>query len=152
MFIEDSVGDRVWVDLEQCKKLVDNICLTFQTKQSTSAQSSGEGTSGAKSSAGDPTGSSSSTAGGGGGGGGGEDNGGLVLTDVDVEPRFSRATCNSLKAHILQLISDAFSRHAHPPDTVSRNLLRFLSSVAGYSDVRVSVAQKMESWIQNPKV
>ena len=141
----------MWVDLEQCKKLVDNICLTFQTKQSTSAQSSGEGTSGAKSSAGEPTGSSSSIAGGG-GGGGGEDNGGLVLTDVDVEPRFSRATCNSLKAHILQLISDAFSRHAHPPDTVSRNLLRFLSSVAGYSDVRVSVAQKMESWIQNPKV
>lgn len=77
------MGDRVWVDLEQCKKLVDNICLTFQTKQPTSAQSSGEGNSSAKASSGESTGSSSSTT----GGGGGEDNGGLVLTDVEVEPR-----------------------------------------------------------------
>lgn len=66
--------------------------------------------------------------------------------------RFSLVTCKSLKAHILQLISESFSRHGHPPDSVSRNLLRFLSVVAGYPEIRVTVAQKMEAWIQNPKV
>ena len=82
--MEDSIGDRVWVDLDQCKKLVDNICITFQTKLP-SSQSLGEGgsSSGSKSSGGE------TTAGPGGGGGGGEreDSGGLILSDVDVEPR-----------------------------------------------------------------
>jgi hypothetical protein len=76
----------------------------------------------------------------------------LILSDVDVEPRFSLATSQSLKAHILQLISDALPRHSHPPDSVSRNLLRFLTTVSGYPEVRVSVAQRMEAWIQNPKL
>ena len=73
-------------------------------------------------------------------------------TLVIVFFRFSLATAKSLKAHILQLISEALSRPGHPPDSVSRNLLRFLTTVAGYSEVRVTVAQKMEAWIQNPKV
>ena len=214
-FIEDSVGDRVWVDLEQCKKLVENICITFQTKPSPSSSSSSSSSSGA---AGSGEGGKSSTGGGdggaaGGGGGGGEREDSEVLQslidDVDVEPRyipyrcietenfcgkfhqmlsplyfhmcnretfakdpqtmkrftvslflslppirpsFSLATCKSLKTHILQLFSETFSRHSHPPDSVSRNLLRFLTAVVGYSEVRVIVAQKMEAWIQNPKV
>ena len=86
MYVEDSIGDRVWVDLDQCKKLVDNICITFQTKLPSGQSSGGEGgSSSAKSSGGETT--SGSSVGGGGGGGGGEDNGGLVLSDVDVEPR-----------------------------------------------------------------
>lgn len=95
MFIEDSIGDRVWVDLEQCRKLVDNICITFQTKP-TSGQSSGEGGSTAKSSGGEST-VSSSSGGGGGGGGEKEDSGGLQLCDVDVEPRYLR-TLRSIHA------------------------------------------------------
>ena len=71
---------------------------------------------------------------------------------LPLSPRFSLATSQSLKAHILQLISDALPRHSHPPDSVSRNLLRFLTTVSGYPEVRVSVAQRMEAWIQNPKV
>ena len=185
VFIEDSIGDRVWVDLEQCRKLVENICIIFQTKTS-SGQPSGESSSSAKSSAGDSagqTGQTGSSSGGGGGGGEKEEGGGLVLDDVDVEPRyvtlfednqsllhafhssssplsllyssplsFSLVTSKSLKTHILQLVSEALSRHTHPPDSVSRNLLRFLAAVAGYPEVRVSVALKIESWIQNPKV
>ena len=76
----------------------------------------------------------------------------LVVSLSSHSTRFSLATCKSLKTHILQLLSEAFSRHAHPPDSVSRNLLRFLTAVVGYPEVRVIVAQKMEAWIQNPKV
>ena len=76
----------------------------------------------------------------------------LVVSLSSHSTRFSLATCKSLKTHILQLLSEAFSRHAHPPDSISRNLLRFLTAVVGYPEVRVIVAQKMEAWIQNPKV
>ena len=81
------MGDRVWVDLEQCKKLVDNICIIFQTKPSASTlQSSGEGGPSANKSSGGDT---AAAAAGGGGGVGGEDTGGVLLqlSDVDVEPR-----------------------------------------------------------------
>ena len=32
MYIEDALGDRVWVDLEPCKDLVANMCTLFATK------------------------------------------------------------------------------------------------------------------------
>ena len=31
-YIDDATGDRVWVDLKQCKKLVDNILTIFNTR------------------------------------------------------------------------------------------------------------------------
>ncbi len=37
--MEDSLGDRVWVDLEPCKNLVDNICTLFQTRPHTTTPS-----------------------------------------------------------------------------------------------------------------
>lgn len=33
MYIEDALGDRVWVDLESCKDLIANMCTLFATKQ-----------------------------------------------------------------------------------------------------------------------
>lgn len=32
MYIEDALGDRVWVDLESCSDLVANMCTLFGTK------------------------------------------------------------------------------------------------------------------------
>ena len=32
MYIEDALGDRVWVDLEACRDLVANMCTLFGTK------------------------------------------------------------------------------------------------------------------------
>ena len=66
--------------------------------------------------------------------------------------RFSPSTCKSLKAHVMQLVTEQLGRHAPPSDSVSRNLLRFLTSAAGLHEVRLLVAQKIEAWIQNPKV
>ena len=93
-FIEDSVGDRVWVDLEQCRRLVDNICITFQTKTASSSSSSGPQPSGG----GDGGGASSGKLGSGGetavsaaaGAGEREDSEALqaLVDSVDVEPRY----------------------------------------------------------------
>ena len=37
-------------------------------------------------------------------------------------------------------------------DSVSRNVLRFLTAVCGYTEVRLLGSQRLEAWLQNPKV
>ena len=53
---------------------------------------------------------------------------------------------------MMQLVNDQLGRHSLPADNVPRNLLKFLTSAVGLPEVRLFVAQKIESWIQNPKV
>ena len=105
VYIEDSLGDRVWVDLEPCKRLVDNICTIFQTRPYTgsgSGSSSGSNSgstfgSGSTSGMG-RTGQSSQTSSTGETGQAGRAEGGsrgaegeqtleLMVEDAEVEPR-----------------------------------------------------------------
>ena len=86
--MEDSLGDRVWVDLDQCKNLIDNICTLFQTRLYTPA-----GASSTKSVGGEGVRSV-----GGEGGGAGEEGGGveevesedLSSLDVEIRSRFDK--------------------------------------------------------------
>lgn len=66
--------------------------------------------------------------------------------------RFSPSTRKSLKTYVLQLVNEQLSRHNMPADNVSRNLLKFLINAVGFPELRLLVAQKIDSWIQNPKV
>ena len=49
-YIDDATGDRVWVDLKDCKKLADNILTIFNTRtigggtEEGGQQDEGEGT------------------------------------------------------------------------------------------------------------
>ena len=36
MYIEDAIGERVWVDHPDCKGFVENICTAFDTKMPSS--------------------------------------------------------------------------------------------------------------------
>ena len=111
--MEDSLGDRIWVDLEACKKLVDNIGTLFQTKPyapggntGTGGMGSGIGTVSSTSGGGDSSVPSRSSSGEGAhgeasgeGGGGSEGRQGeeLSLADIEVAPR-------SVVSTIIQLI------------------------------------------------
>ena len=165
VYIEDSLGDRLWVDLESCRKLVDNICTIFQTRPYSPGSSSGSSSGSGSSSTGVHTqvpktgqaGETSSTSGPGGKregdgvsgtGGEAEQSGELPLDDVEIAPRFSPSSIKSLKVYILQLVGEQMGRHGD----ISRNFLRFLTTAAGLPDIRLKVAQKIEGWIQNPKV
>ena len=53
---------------------------------------------------------------------------------------------------MMQMVNEQLGRHNLPADNVPRNLLKFLTSAVGLPEVRLFVAQKIESWIQNPKV
>ena len=164
VYIEDSLGDRLWVDLESCRKLVDNICTIFQTRPYSTGSSSGSSSGSGSGSTGVHTqapktgqaGETSTTSGqggkregdgGSGAGGEGEQSGELSM-EVEVAPRFSPPSIKSLRAYILHLVGEQMGRHGD----ISRNFLRFLTTAAGLPDIRLKVAQKIEGWIQNPKV
>ena len=65
--------------------------------------------------------------------------------------RWSATSKASMKAHIIQTVADQLSSRLQV-DTVSRSLLRFLTVAAGYPELRLQAAQRIETWMPNPKV
>lgn len=37
-------------------------------------------------------------------------------------------------------------------DATSKNLIRFMTATCGYGEVRLLASQRLEMWLQNPKV
>ena len=56
-----------------------------------------------------------------------------------------------IQAYIQDVLKEQLNKK-HMIDSVSRNVLRFLTSVCGYADVRLLASQRLEAWLQNPKV
>lgn len=90
VYMEDSLGDRIWVDLDACKKFVDNICTLFQTKPYGGGSGSGSGTGTGSGTASPAVSGSDSPSGDGseaGGGSEGRQSEELSLAEVEVQPR-----------------------------------------------------------------
>ena len=80
VYIEDALGDRVWVDLDSCKELVANMCTLFGTKPCGAVGSVGVGkTSAADSKASSSDGSEVS------GSDAGEE---VLLSGIETAPRY----------------------------------------------------------------
>jgi len=158
VFIEDSLGERVWVDHEDCKGFVDNILASFNTKLPPKTMMQQDVLLGGKlgevvNSASSPNHPNQS-----------EDN--LDETSCSSLPMssemkehleniavMSRFTHNeeSMRQYVTDIINEQLNRRQAPSD-ISRNMLKLLVSTAGIPAVRLIVAQKLEIWIQNPKV
>lgn len=65
-------------------------------------------------------------------------------------PRYEELA-ESVEEYVLDVLRDQLNRR-QPIDSVSRNLLRLLTSTCGYKEVRLMAVQKLEMWLQNPKV
>lgn len=57
----------------------------------------------------------------------------------------------SVEEYVLDVLRDQLNRR-QPMDNVSRNLLRLLTATCGYKEVRLMAVQRLEMWLQNPKV
>lgn len=57
----------------------------------------------------------------------------------------------SVEDYVLDVLRDQLNRR-QPMDNVSRNLLRLLTATCGYKEVRLMAVQRLEMWLQNPKV
>ncbi len=57
----------------------------------------------------------------------------------------------AIEQHVLDQIRDQLNRR-QTLDSVSRNLLRVMVVACGYNEIRVMAANRLEMWLQNPKV
>ncbi|XP_057343450.1 integrator complex subunit 1 isoform X3 [Manis pentadactyla] len=152
VYIEDSLGERIWVDSPHCKTFVDNIQTAFNTRMPPKSMLlQGEaGRSGGDLSAGSSPHPSLTEE---------EDSQTELLIaeeklspeqEGQLMPRYDDLT-ESVEEYVLDMLRDQLNRR-QPIDNVSRNLLRLLTSTCGYKEVRLMAVQRLEMWLQNPKL
>ncbi|XP_041062638.1 integrator complex subunit 1 [Carcharodon carcharias] len=153
VYIEDSLGERIWVDSPQCKTFVENIQTAFGTKmppKSMLLHAEGGKIGGDLSAGGSPHPSTPDD----------DDNQTELLIaeeklspDVEsgqVMPRYEDLA-ESVEDYVIDMLRDQLNRR-QPMDNVSRNLLRLLTTTCGYKEVRLMTVQRLEMWLQNPKL
>lgn len=151
-YIEDAINERAWVDLDDCSPFVDTICTAFATKTPPKSMlqpelisvgpippiTSRETT--------DEDSGDANTAGGSSDRAKSDDNAIMCSTESPYD---------QLKLAIERLVVDTvkeqFNRR-QAPDCLTRNFLRFLSSVSGISDIRAMAITRLELWIHNGKL
>ncbi|KAL0992825.1 hypothetical protein UPYG_G00099040 [Umbra pygmaea] len=154
VYIEDSLGERIWVDSSHCKNFVDNIQTAFSTKmppksmllqlQTDTGRSGGDLSAGSSPHPSTPDEDDSQTE--------------LLIAeeklspedDGQVMPRYEELS-ESVEDYVLDVLKDQLNRR-QPMDNVSRNLLRLLTATCGYKEVRLMAVQRLEMWLQNPKL
>ncbi|KAK7506750.1 hypothetical protein BaRGS_00002225 [Batillaria attramentaria] len=150
VYLDDSLGERVWVDREDCRGFVDNIQTAFKTKQPPRyllvgglEPSSGSPVQGlfeedeaSKSSDGADSEKSSSS--------------NVPGADVIVFPRYP-CQQSSIQAYVLDVVREQLARR-QTMDASCRNLIRLMASTAGYGEIRSMASQRIEMWLQNPKL
>lgn len=149
VFVEDSLGERVWVDREDCRTFVDNIITAFGTKRSPRHLLMAT----AEAVRVDTPGSSSPVP---------------MLTDDEDNSKMSDGgdgdrgsysppparypfQQNVIETYILETTRDILNRR-QSMDSSSRNLIRLMTSTCGYSEIRNMAAQRIDMWLQNPKL
>lgn len=154
VFIEDSMGERLWVDHADCRGFVDNIVTAFGTKLPTATQSLFPAKPGSDGSGRDQCGSPP-VAGSGGGGGSGSGSGsatptrqadedsmdtgiplnleGKDLLDVTVSPRY-QGLQNVIEHLVMEIVREQLNRR-QGTDNITRSFLKFLISACGLPEV-----------------
>ncbi|XP_055874632.1 integrator complex subunit 1 isoform X1 [Biomphalaria glabrata] len=152
VFVDDSLGERVWVDREDCKAFVENIQTAFGTKKSakhllmtTAEAMRGENSGSVSPAQVDDEDSSSKMSDGGDG-----DRSYSNSVSIPSIPRFPYQQ-TAIETYVLDIIREILNRR-QPMDASSRNLIRLMTSTSGYGEVRNMAAQRIDMWLQNPKL
>uniref|UniRef100_A0A3P9IDP2 Integrator complex subunit 1 n=1 Tax=Oryzias latipes TaxID=8090 RepID=A0A3P9IDP2_ORYLA len=152
VYIEDSLGERIWVDSSHCKNFVDNIQTAFGTKmppksmllQADTGRTAGDLSAGSSPHPSTPDEDDSQTE--------------LLIAEEklspedegQIMPRYEELS-ESVEDYVLDVLRDQLNRR-QPMDNVSRNLLRLLTAACGYKETRLMAVQRLEMWLQNPKL
>ena len=150
-YIEDSLGERVWVDSDDCKGFVDNIITAFNTKVPPKNHMFPDLTISNRPECPSPPISTGS--------GGAESLDGDSEMSLECKENLDIIVCNRYTAIagqveqlVLETVHHQLSLRHQNVDSVARNFIRFLSSVAGIVEVRRLVVSKLEIWLQSPKL
>ncbi|XP_053550643.1 integrator complex subunit 1 [Bombina bombina] len=152
VYIEDSLGERIWVDSPHCKTFVDNIQTAFCTKmppKSMSLQGETVRMAGDLSAGSSPHPSMTEEE---------DSQTELLIAEEKLSPEQEgqlmqryEDLAESVEEYVLDMLRDQLNRR-QPMDNVSRNLLRLLTATCGYKEIRLMAVQRLEMWLQNPKL
>ncbi|XP_076000277.1 integrator complex subunit 1 isoform X3 [Genypterus blacodes] len=152
VYIEDSLGERIWVDSSHCKIFVDNLQTAFGTKmppksmllQADTGRTGGDLSAGSSPHPSTPDEDDSQTE--------------LLIAEEklspedegQIMPRYEELA-ESVEDYVLDVLREQLNRR-QPMDNVSRNLLRLLTATCGFKEARLMAVQRLEMWLQNPKL
>ncbi|XP_074031571.1 integrator complex subunit 1 [Leptinotarsa decemlineata] len=146
LYVEDAVGDRVFVDSPFCKPFVDNIVTAFNTKIPPSSLLKSETWTSATRDTSSP----------------------LTINSIDedevfseqraivdtwhskVYPRFTQAQ-EKVEQIVLEAIKEQLARRQQP-ETITKNFVRFLSTACGLVEIRIIAVSRIETWLHNHKL
>jgi len=163
LYIEDSLGERIWVDSDDCKPFIEGILTAFGTKMPSRSSLMLMTDPATAKAGGDPTNGGSrhaSPAPGTHDGGEGEDAPEIRASrestpgadrNAVVQTRYDPLV-DELQENIVTIVREQLNKRGQPMDSGSRNLLKFLITVSGIGEVRSLAMQKLEIWLQNPKL
>jgi len=160
VYIDDALGDRLWVDNEACKGFVDNITTAFNTKMIPKNLMSQDtlSTIPVKGSAESPVSSSpihtqpteDSL----------DDASSSSLFNIEMKEKIGeeitiapRYVNNQEAVHeyVTEVVNEHLNRRQVPSE-INRNVLKLLISTVGIQQIRLQGAQRLEIWLQNPKL
>ncbi|KAM4697768.1 integrator complex subunit 1 [Rhinophrynus dorsalis] len=152
VYIEDSLGERIWVDSQHCKTFVENIQTAFGTKMppksivlhGETGRIAGDLSAGSSPHPSMTEEEDSQTE--------------LLIAEEKLSPEEEGQLmpryddmAEGVEEYVLDMLRDQLNRR-QPMDNVSRNLLRLLTATCGYKEVRLMAVQRLEMWLQNPKL
>ena len=153
VYIEDAMGERLWVDQPECKLFTDNILTAFNTILPQGIRSGEE--AGGLACPSPPTGSSS---------------GSRTPTRPDEEVQIIDLPINrepveesgvvarynqaEIEAMVTTIVKEQINRRSQgqQSENITKNFIRFLTFACGLVDIRLTVANKLEMWLINPKI
>ena len=154
VYIEDAMGERLWVDQAECKLFTENILTAFNTILPPAIRAGEE--AGGPACPSPPTGSSS----------GSRTptrpdeevqiidlpiNREPVVEESGVVTRYNQAEIEYL---VTAIVKEQINRRSQgqQSENITKNFIRFLTFACGLVDIRNTVANKLEMWLINPKI
>lgn len=147
LYVEDALGERVWVDHEECKGFVDNILTGFNTRHPPKSVLQPEFPvlmqrdchSPSTVDDEDPTTSATSLS------------GDKEKIEFPVGPRYAHCIEN-IESIVLEAVKEQLNRRQAETIHPTRNFLKLLSSACGFVEVRYIAVPRLEVWLHNPKL
>ncbi|CAG9856871.1 unnamed protein product [Phyllotreta striolata] len=146
LYVEDAVGDRVFVDAPFCKPFTDNIITAFNTKSPPSSLLKSESWTSTTRDTSSPLTVNSID----------EDEviseqRGIVETwTYKIFPRFTQSQ-EKVEQIVLEAIKEQLIRRQQP-EAITKNFVKFLSTACGLVEIRIIAVSRIETWLHNHKL
>ncbi|KAJ8920096.1 hypothetical protein NQ315_011751 [Exocentrus adspersus] len=146
LYVEDAVGDRVFVDSPLCKPFVENIITAFNTKIPPSSLLKSEMVLSTTRDTSSP----------------------LTINSIDedevlseqraiveswtpkIYPRYTQSQ-EKVEQIVLEAIKEQLARRQQP-ETITKNFVKFLSIACGLGEIRIIAVSRIETWLHNHKL